>query len=62
MSTPNPGSDEAVAQGCRCPRMETLRPTPYRAGSVDADRSRWGGWWIAGDCPLHGTSTREEDR
>jgi hypothetical protein len=43
--SPNPGSDEAGALGCRCPVM-------------DNNRGKWApwppdGWWITGNCPIH---------
>ena len=41
----NPGSDEAVRQGCRCPILDNAHGV----------RPWWGGvWWIDEHCPLHG--------
>lgn len=42
---PNPGSKEALAQGCRCAVLDNnhgLR-APYPPD----------GWWITGGCPIH---------
>ena len=44
-TTPNPGSDEAVAAGCKCPRMDN----GYGKGSGYGE----GCFWINGDCPIH---------
>ena len=49
MSTPTPGSDEAVSKGCRCPILDNAK-----------GRGAWGTsgddavFWIAPSCPLHG--------
>lgn len=40
----NPGSDEAIEQGCICPVLDNNH-------GQGADR---GCWWITRDCPLHG--------
>lgn len=40
-TTPNPGSDEARAQGCTCPVLDNHRGL----GS--------GPFWITDGCPLH---------
>jgi hypothetical protein len=53
---PNPGSDEALEQGCKCPRLDNNRGKGihYSTGS--------GGegflWWQSEDCPLHGKLNR----
>ncbi len=39
--SPNPGSDEALALGCRCPVLDNGRG---RAGPP---------WWITQGCPVH---------
>ncbi len=51
MSTPNPGSDEAIAQGCICARMDNNRGKypPYPPS----------GWWITGGCPVHAPEGEE---
>ena len=43
---PNPGSDEAVAQGCSCPVLDNGR------GKGAYGRSDQ--FWIAENCTLHG--------
>ena len=46
MTTPNPGSDEAVSQGCLCPILDNAK-----------GKGAWGDpgtFWIAPSCPLHG--------
>ena len=45
MTTPNPGSDEAVKQGCVCARMDNGYGRGYYGGP---------GFVITLDCPLHG--------
>lgn len=47
MTIPNPGSDDAVAQGCTCPVLDNGRGR----GAYQID----GVWlfWCAQDCPLH---------
>ena len=51
-STPNPGSKEARALGCRCPVM-------------DNNSGKWAprppdGWWISMACELHAWKAKEE--
>jgi hypothetical protein len=41
---PYPGSDEALAAGCRCPVLDN--------GNVGLARDR-GGWIMVLGCPLH---------
>ncbi len=45
-AVPNPGSEEAVKAGCRCPVIDNHygKGTPY-------------GFWMSEDCPLHGYKT-----
>jgi hypothetical protein len=38
-----PGSDEAVAQGCKCPVLDNQEMPDHKK-------------WVNGDCPLHGKS------
>jgi len=52
MSQPNPGSPEAIEQGCRCPILDNGRGNPQLA----ADR---GGFIINGDCPVHAAQLAE---
>ena len=50
-----PGSDAAIAKGCTCPRMDNGHGEGFL----------WNGkqsWWIAADCPLHGTGEEDADR
>lgn len=42
---PNPGSNEAVQQGCLCPVLDN------RHGDDELGRTR--GFWINGGCPVH---------
>jgi len=52
---PNPGSDEAIEQGCRCPRLDNAK-----------GRGAWGSegedavFWITPSCPLHGAEMTPE--
>jgi len=44
---PNPGSDEAIKQGCSCPIIDN----DYGVGfTFKGDRM----FWMSGDCKLHG--------
>lgn len=43
---PNPGSDDAVRQGCKCPRMDNARGAGFMG--------RPGLFAINDRCPLHG--------
>lgn len=44
MSEPNPGSDEAIRQGCSCAVLDNNHGL----------RQPWpGGWWITQGCPVH---------
>jgi hypothetical protein len=38
-----PGSDEAYAQGCKCPILDNQEMPKYKK-------------WVSADCPLHGTA------
>ena len=42
---PNPGSDEAIAQGCSCPVMDNGHGRGWQGGP---------GFVISTGCPLHG--------
>lgn len=48
--TPNPGSDEAFAQGCTCPTMDNNRGRGL--GLIDGEPA----FWINSGCPLHDKS------
>lgn len=54
MNKPNPGSDEAIKQGCKCPRIDNID----MAGVVDENGEPL--YWINEDCPLHGELLKEE--
>lgn len=50
---PNPGSDEAIAMGCKCPVM-------------DNNHGKWApwppdGWWNNGKCLVHPVKEREDE-
>ena len=51
--TPNPGSKEALAQGCTCAVMDNNygNGIPYPSGPA---------FWITKGCPLHDTTERTE--
>jgi len=49
MSKPNPGSQEAIDAGCRCPVMDNH----YGAGAYN-DENGEPLFWINEDCPIHG--------
>lgn len=51
---PNPGSDEAVKQGCTCPRMDN----GWGRG-VYLDEKGEMQFWISEDCPLHSDLKKE---
>ena len=47
-TTPNPGSDAAIKQGCTCPVLDNGHEKGVCGGGGKF------GWWITEDCPLHG--------
>ena len=47
--TPNPGSDEAAAAGCTCPRIDNHRGRGIQLGPGEPVQ-----FWRNADCPLHG--------
>lgn len=51
--TPNPGSDEAVALGCCCARIDNANG---RGIILNGKRV----WWIDDECPIHGTPAPAE--
>lgn len=51
MNKPNPGSDEAIKLGCTCPVLDNHH------GHIGIDNAR--GFWVNGDCPLHGEDTKD---
>jgi hypothetical protein len=50
--TPPPGSDEAVASGCRCAVLDN----GHGKGSGYTDAGGAPLYWISADCPLHGST------
>lgn len=58
---PNPGSDEAVALGCKCPRMDNC----YGKGGRIVDNQLQFAhpqFVISGDCELHWNDIEDEDK
>lgn len=51
---PNPGSDEALDQGCTCAVLDNGH------GSEELGKIR--GFWITGGCPLHDTSHTDGEK
>lgn len=51
---PNPGSPEAVAQGCICPVMDN--------GRGDPELGRIRGFVVVVGCPLHSPTARQQTR
>lgn len=50
--TPNPGSPEAIEQGCKCPRYDNCHGDGY-----SIDRATGAPMFVVReDCPLHGTA------
>lgn len=43
---PNPGSDEAIKQGCSCPVLDNAHGKGMCDGTV---------FWVNRTCPIHGT-------
>ena len=52
MNPPNPGSDEAKIQGCRCPIYDNAKGKGYLGGVEDENGKPI--FVINLDCPLHG--------
>ena len=53
MTTPNPGSDAAIKQGCTCPVYDNAR-----GKGIMGDGEKYG-YWITAGCPLHGQRGQE---
>lgn len=53
MIIPNPGSDEALKQGCKCAVLDNC----HGRGAFDFPD---GQFWITEDCPLHGTEAKHD--
>ncbi len=55
MDTPNPGSKEAIEQGCACPRMDNRNGLGvYKVGGDLV-------FWYSEDCPVHCVDTKNDD-
>lgn len=52
---PNPGSKEAVSQGCRCPRVDNHYGRGYMGGIKDGNGMTL--YAIHEGCKLHGVGT-----
>ena len=53
---PNPGSTEAIEQGCKCPVLDNNHGTGLPYGK-DGELT----FWYSSDCPLHTSKTLYED-
>ncbi len=51
-TTPNPGSEEAVALGCSCPIIDNHYGKGVPWAFQDANTPAF---WISADCKLHGS-------
>ena len=54
MNKPNPGSKEALKQGCTCATIDNH----YGKGILPIDGVPQ--FWITGGCPLHDNTTKNE--
>jgi hypothetical protein len=52
----NPGSQEAIAKGCRCPVLDN----GHGEGAY-VDKDGVAQFWINVDCPLHGLNASEPE-
>lgn len=52
----NPGTPEAVAQGCQCPCMDNGHGRGYLG---DGERF---GWVMSDTCPLHGKKENDDGK
>jgi hypothetical protein len=52
---PNPGSDEAIAQGCKCPVIDNHHGKGVPMGKNGAPL-----FWVSEKCPMHGGPTHEQ--
>jgi hypothetical protein len=53
--TPNPGSDEAIEQGCTCPIIDN-----NHGAGIGKDEKGETLFWYSLDCPLHGHLLTDE--
>lgn len=56
----NPGSDEAIKEGCLCPRMDNSYGRGYMGGVRDKETGELI-FVRRADCPLHGWPDRADD-
>lgn len=56
MTQPNPGSPEAIAKGCSCPRIDNGNGKGAMIG-----RRGEPVFWITTTCPVHGTPLDKPD-
>lgn len=56
-NTPNPGSAEAIAIGCSCPRIDN----GHGRGSGFKNDDGSPAFWVRGDCPVHGVPGGHKD-
>lgn len=55
MIAPNPGSNEAIKQGCKCPVLDNAHGRGLLGGVKDSDENTL--FVIHAECPLHGKAT-----
>ena len=53
MTTPNPGSDEAIKKGCKCAVLDNGHGVGFRFRDKDGEYGE-PLFWINGNCPIHG--------
>lgn len=56
MDQPNPGSDQALDQGCICPVLDNChgRFAPFPATTAADGRELPEAWYIHAECSMHG--------
>lgn len=59
MNRPNPGSQEAIDQGCECPVMDNLNGRGFPVTTDEGELQI--AYWINGNCPIHGAKKKAED-
>ena len=58
MKRPNPGSDEAIKQGCTCPVLDN----GHGVGCGIEDADGLPAFWVTANCPLHSIGGVIEDK
>ena len=56
MDKPNPGSKEAIEQGCTCPVMDNY----HGEGSGYTDKEGYPLFYYSEDCPIHDNSEEKD--